>query len=1156
MKFIADLHLHSKFSRATAKNLDLEHLYVSAQIKGVTVVGTGDFTHPAWFSEIREKLVPAEPGLFRLRQEIAEKWDMQVPESCRGTVRFVLQCEISNIYKKNGRTRKNHHLVFMPDMETVSRFNAKLEIIGNIKSDGRPILGLDAKELLRIMLETSEDAFLIPAHIWTPWFSVLGSKSGFDSLEECFEELFPEIFAAETGLSSDPPMNWRISELDRITLVSNSDSHSPANMGRNANIFDTELSYPAIRSALKSGDPAQCLGTLDMYPQEGKYHMDGHRKCHMCLHPTETIAENSICPVCGKPLTIGVLYRVEELADRPMGSRPDTALPFRHIIPLGEIMAEIFSVGVKTKKVGTNYQTAVETLGPEINILRTCATDVIDKAGIPLLGEAIRRMRAGEVHVSPGYDGEYGKITLFEPAEREKLLGQTSLFVMPASVPAKKRYVKKTDRAKEKKKSQRARKYTEKKDSSSQNSEIREKNPEFYEKKRTDLSDGLNEEQYEAVHHEGSPLLIVAGPGAGKTLTLTHRIAHIIRHRNISPENILAVTFTTKAAGEMRKRLGMLLEDSSCLPMTATFHALCFHILKHEENDIYSVIDEHGQKAFVSEAVRQLGQKGISVHLKPNVLGEMIVAAKQNISGPHDDYETAVPDVSEKNDSELFKAVYETYQALLDQEFCHDYEDLILKVVKLLESDSEIREKYRNRFQYVFVDEYQDLNQGQYRIVKALAPEDTELCVIGDPDQSIYGFRGSDVRYFQCFSDDYPNTRVISLNRNYRSTETILEASYQIIRHHSINSSGIRVYSDIGGFDTLTILEPATEKSEAVAVGMLIENMVGGTGFHSVDFGKTGETGMKTDMAFSDFAVLYRTKTQSRIFADVFGQAGIPYQIANREHICNRKGIAELLSLLRIMENMGTLNDFQKILGIMAPGVGRKTLDILMTWFYENRLTLQQALFSVRRIPIPGMKSSRQSRLCKAVNRFSEFRRRTEDSSVEEKLLFLLENTGLSAMISENSETGEALNVLLSTGKSFGMAACDFLETIVLRNNDTDAYDANAQKVALMTMHAAKGLEFPAVFITGCEKDFIPFRHPGNEKCDIDEERRLFYVAMTRARERLFLSHVKKRNVYGKFVQREISPFVKDIADRLMHIQKNQRKKHKKESQLQLGLFV
>ncbi len=427
MKFIADLHVHSKFSRATAKNLDLENLYIAAQLKGITVVGTGDFTYPAWFSEICEKLEPAEEGLFKLKDEIAKACDEQVPASCRNSVRFILSTEISNIYKKNDKTRKNHNLVLVPDLAVAEKFSAKLDSIGNIKSDGRPILGLDARNLLEILLEASDQAFLIPAHIWTPWFSVLGSKSGFNSIKECFEDLTPHIFAAETGLSSDPPMNWRVSGLDGLTLVSNSDAHSPLNLGREANLLNTRLSYHGIKSAIKSGDTDAFLGTFEFYPQEGKYHLDGHRNCKIRLNPRETKDYDGQCPVCGKALTIGVLNRVEELADRIQGLKPPTHHSYHSIIPLAEIISDILQVGVKSKKVKTSYQKALVQLGSEFNILHTLDTDKINSAGIPLLGEAIRRMRQNEVEIIAGYDGEYGRIKIFNSDEREQLLGQKIL---------------------------------------------------------------------------------------------------------------------------------------------------------------------------------------------------------------------------------------------------------------------------------------------------------------------------------------------------------------------------------------------------------------------------------------------------------------------------------------------------------------------------------------------------------------------------------------------------------------------------------------------------------------------------------------------------------------------------------------------------------
>lgn len=428
MKFIADLHVHSKFSRATAKTLDLENMYIAAQLKGITLIGTGDFTHPGWFSEITQKLIPAEPGLFQIRPEIARLCDERVFLSCRRPVRFLLASEISNIYKKKDKTRKNHNIVFLSDLDSASRFNQRLDAIGNLSSDGRPILGLDARDLLEILLETSNQGMLTPAHIWTPWFSMLGSKSGYDSLQDCFSDLSPYIYAVETGLSSDPAMNWRVSGLDGLTLLSNSDAHSPANIGREATIFDTTLSYEAVTAAIKTGDPKRILGTIEFFPQEGKYHLDGHRKCNVRLEPEQTKIAGGLCPECGKSLTLGVLHRVEELADRPWGQKPPNSLPYFSLTPLAEILSEILQVGVTSKRVQEKYHYLLDRLGPELTILHEIEIEEIEPLGIPWLGEAIRRMRQGKIVTEPGYDGAFGKICVFKPEELKGITGQRSLF--------------------------------------------------------------------------------------------------------------------------------------------------------------------------------------------------------------------------------------------------------------------------------------------------------------------------------------------------------------------------------------------------------------------------------------------------------------------------------------------------------------------------------------------------------------------------------------------------------------------------------------------------------------------------------------------------------------------------------------------------------
>jgi uncharacterized protein (TIGR00375 family) len=423
MHFIADLHIHSRYSRATSANMNLESLWKWAQLKGITVVGAGDFTHPKWSIEMKEKLEPIGNNLLKLKDNFKTN---DIPDSCRSEVYFMLTAEISTIYSKMGRTRKIHNLIFAPDFSVASRMNTFLSRIGNLSSDGRPILGLDAKHLLKIVLDTSPDAVLIPAHAWTPHFSVFGAESGFDSLSECFEELTPHIHSIETGLSSDPPMNWRLSTLDRITLISNSDAHSPAKLGREANIFSTEISYGAMTDAIKNRKGF--IGTIEFFPEEGKYHYDGHRSCGVNLSPKETIKNNYLCPVCGKKVTIGVMHRVEKLADRPPGFKLKNAPIYHSLIPLSEIIAEALKVGTNTKTVESQYLKLLRSLGNEFKILMESPLSDIEKAGSSSLSEAISKMRSGKVHISPGFDGEYGKIKILEEVERKEIKGQRTLF--------------------------------------------------------------------------------------------------------------------------------------------------------------------------------------------------------------------------------------------------------------------------------------------------------------------------------------------------------------------------------------------------------------------------------------------------------------------------------------------------------------------------------------------------------------------------------------------------------------------------------------------------------------------------------------------------------------------------------------------------------
>ena len=1183
MKYIADFHVHSRYSRATAKNLDLEHLYIAAQIKGITVVGTGDFTHPAWYSEISEKLVPAEPGLYRLKDDLARICDHEVPESCKAPVRFILTAEISNIYKKDGKTRKNHNLLFLPDIDGVKRLNTRLDAIGNIRSDGRPILGLDARILLEILLEQNPEGFLVPAHIWTPWFSLLGSKSGFDSLEECFEDLSSEIFAAETGLSSDPAMNRRLSGLDRLTLMSNSDAHSPANLGREANLFDAELSYPAIRNALKSGNPELFPGTFEFYPDQGKYHLDGHRKCGICLDPQESMKHRGLCPECGKPLTLGVLYRVEELADRKSNECPPSPYMDCHLIPLADLLSDIFKVGSKTARVGMAYENAIRQLGPEFRILHELSYDSLNASAIPLFAETIVRMRDGRVNIAPGYDGEFGKVEVFSESERKELLGQKALFHEPA------RSMKKTGEIKKVLPSRPGNDGTKqaidtllKKIS---NISIRDSRASISE---PDLSAGsiipdplerpklhneaegirphgkdpvtglnpleskdilsrLNAEQQAAVLHGSDPLLISAGPGTGKTRTITHKIAHLIGREKISPQAILAVTFTNKAAMEMKDRLRLLLPAAGLLPEVNTFHGFCYDLLcrlSRQNNEPAPVLlDDADQNSMISMAIEAAGfskADGVS----PEKVKSAIMTAKQNLLGPED------ASSGFQSDKPEIKTVYGKYQELLHLHRLMDFEDLICRAVLLLENPLPA---FGGGIYYshIFVDEYQDLNHGQYRIIKALSPEGKNLCVIGDPDQSIYGFRGSDPIYFKAFMSDFPYAKKITLNRNYRSTETILNGSLQIIRPQQADGEEQRLYSGIQGISTLGVIRSATDKSEAVSIGKLIEKMVGGLGFHSMDFGRMEAGFPSRERSFSDFAILYRTRAQGRVLAEGLDKASIPYQIACKTTILEEPGIRELISLFRLVEGSGTMMDMERVGRLPGSGIGSSIRDAFKKWILQNHLPIDQALMHIRRLPVKALSTPAQSKLDCFARKIFRLREKLEGFGAGKKLDLLAQVEMINDLFLLHPQSLERLSNLTASANG---PEVQFLSDLILKN-DVDFYDGNVEKVTLMTLHASKGLEFPVVFICGCEKGLIPFAPAPEASPDEAEERRLFYVAMTRAREALFFSWAAKRSIYGKTWLRSISPFVEEIESRLLRNETGSSRGKKQTGPSQMSLF-
>jgi len=406
MRFIADLHIHSKYSRATSKEMEVETLAQWAKKKGIALLGTGDFTHPTYYAELRAKLEPQGKGLFKLK-----KGD--------SGIHYMLTTEVSNIYTQSGKVRRIHNLIFVPSFEVAEAIRSKLGNLGKLSSDGRPIFSFTARELVKMMLDISPDCLIVPAHAWTPWFSIFGANSGFDSIEECFGDMTPHIHAIETGLSSDPEMNWRLSALDPLTLISNSDAHSPNRLGREANAFDCAFDYQEIIEAIRHKDRRKILFTIEFFPEEGKYHYDGHRQCGVVFAPAQTKANQYLCPQCQKKLTVGVMHRIDELSDRPQGFIPKNAIPSIHLIPLEEVIAEAMGVRVGTKSVESEYDRLVERGGSEFHILLEAPPDELTTYVPERILEGILRMRQGKVSILPGHDGVFGKITLFPDEKKE-----------------------------------------------------------------------------------------------------------------------------------------------------------------------------------------------------------------------------------------------------------------------------------------------------------------------------------------------------------------------------------------------------------------------------------------------------------------------------------------------------------------------------------------------------------------------------------------------------------------------------------------------------------------------------------------------------------------------------------------------------------------
>jgi uncharacterized protein (TIGR00375 family) len=1052
--FYADLHIHSKYSRACSKDCDLEHLAWWAGRKGVSLVGTGDFTHPAWMEELRENLVPAEPGLFRLRPDLERRVSRTLPPACREPVRFLLSVEISTIYKKGERTRKVHHLLYAPSFHAVERITSALAKIGNLASDGRPILGLDSRHLLEITLQSDPGSYLIPAHVWTPWFSVLGSKSGFDAVADCYDDLATHIFAVETGLSSDPLMNWRVPSLDAYRLVSNSDAHSPPALAREASMFSTEMDYYALRAALETGQGY--AGSVEFFPEEGKYHLDGHRKCGVRLEPDETNAHGGRCPSCGRPLTVGVLSRVDELAAHPEGRRPEGATSFRNLIPLPEIVSEIRGVGPRSKSVLGHIAELVSSLGPELSILDEVPLDDVRDAGGELLAEAIGRLRRGDVIREAGYDGEYGEIRLFEPGELRRdgkravgLLGapdDSGLFDLPKAPARTGKAVRRPSEAVYGAVRTDGTSYAEDVADGAQavadpeppiegQQDILEAAEEAQaaEAAARSVLDGLDPDQRVAAAHPGGPLLIIAGPGTGKTRTLTHRIAHLVAERGVDPGRCLAITFTRRAADEMRERLEALLPGRADRLTVATFHSLGALILR-----------EQHERAGLLAGFRIADET------------ERLEIARE-MTGSDKEARKLLADFDRPRHAPDDTEARESFEKRLRERGLADFTDLLRQPVRILGDDPALAAHYRERWPWISVDEYQDVDETQYALLSLLAGAAGNLTAIGDPDQAIYAFRGADVGFFLRFEGDFEAATTVLLTRNYRSAPAIVHGALSAIRATSLVPDRV-LDPQQPGERLIRVNESADAQAEAEFVTSTIDRLLGGASFHSLDSGRA-DGHHDEHLDFSDIAVLYRSSVQAEPVMEALTRAGMPYQKRSHDRLVKRPGVREIAHELR---------------------------------HHGGELT---------------------ARIRAAAGALAE----THDETVLRTAAELL--TPLAVRCGEDLES--------------------FLGELAL-GAEVDAFDPRADRIALLTMHASKGLEFPVVFVVGCEDGLLPLRLPDSDEA---EERRLFFVGMTRAQSYLYLSGTRRR---------EPSPFLRAIPGKYVTRPEQATRRKPRDHQLRL----
>lgn len=1169
--FRADLHIHSRFSRATSTRLSIPHLAAWAMIKGLAVVGTGDFTHPAWREELERDLVPDEAsGLYRPRKPptdadvAAEIPGFGRPGGAAEGPLFLLQTEISSIYKRGGVVRKVHNLVFMPDLDSVDALNRKLAAVGNLASDGRPILGLDSERLLEMVLETNERGVLIPAHVWTPWFALFGSKSGFDDLQDCFGALSSHIFALETGLSSDPDMNRLWSRLDRYVLISNSDAHSGENLGREANLFCGSPSYDGIFNALRraagiprgqadeAGKPAgneaggeNCVyrGTLEFFPEEGKYHLDGHRACNVSLDPKESKRLGDICPVCGKPLTVGVLHRVLDLADRDEPAYAPGEARFASLIPLPELLGELLNVGAKSRKVRLRQAELTARFGSELDILHTVPEADL-RAHWGALGEAVARMRAGRVFRQAGYDGEYGVVRVFDPRERAdfavgrihagSLLAPAipeSRLSVPAQTPPAPR--------------------TEQMGRTGRGRPAQQAGPSLWDAvaapRATDpetpppaagagnaASDGptlepgfdpgfvYSADQQRAIDTGPHPVLVVAGPGAGKTRTLAGRVERLLTApdplRRVAAEQILAVTFTRRAAGELRERLARSLAPNSAhtpddspavdAPRADTLHAIALSQWAAADSEAAKPETEPetrpgrsvGADAGADDTDRENARQPDGAPL-PTVLSEeaaRAVFARANPDRPAAELRAAWSRLSLARERlEDLHAVPEIpdlpemaarYAAYKGAAHLADYTDLLEHWLKAL-----VAGRAPLPWTEILVDEIQDLSPLQVAVIRALLPPSGRgFFGIGDPDQAVYGFRGAHPDVRAALAAAWPDLETVTLRESHRSASGILDSASALLGAASACGRLLPTRKESAVLHEFSAPDAARE---AAWVAEQAARLLGATSHTLLDAragrnaaARMPDAALSSPCSPGDLAVLVRMKSLIPPLRAALERRGIPCSVPENAPFWEEPRVGLILNL-----------------------AGRR-------FGHPFGVGPEENLIAPEALPDSLWRQGPAA------------------------LLARLENTPPFDPLFRESAAFAALARAYREQGSWET----LLEWTSLRQ-ELDLVRAEAEQVQIMTLHAAKGLEFRAVFLPALEEGLLPFfgpetlakmgetDRPSPDDGSVAEERRLFYVGLTRAREAVFLSHAARRPLYGRELRLPASRFLADVERFFRH---------------------